>query len=636
MKKRKEKGHVLALIGIIFGLVSMMLFNHFSYYFSTVAKMKNMGMGNLTEITILMEKYLSNNMEVVQSTAITLEYMLDNNASTEEVESFLNYKSEKYLEENAGDFTGIYGLINDTYVDGSGWIPAESYVPSKRSWYVEAKEAQGETVLVSPYLDAKTGTILLSVSKLLSDGDSVVAVDIELDEIQHIIESAARNKTGDIFVVDKSGFIISHSNAGKIGQNYFDDVQMQGVLNGILSGEEPYFEAEVNEEICQVYSQQIMGDLYVAIVVNKELFFSDVSRSFVSNIFICGIISVLIISIYVYSVRMMHKSFKIERESNEKIEQANMNLIRALVRTIDAKDRYTNGHSIRVAEYAMKIAERMGKSQEEQKTVYYAGLLHDVGKIRVPEEIINKPGRLTDEEFEQIKIHPGSGYHILKDIYEDKTIAMGVKYHHERYDGKGYPSGLAGENIPKMARILGVADAYDAMASNRSYRNALPQEKIREEIEKGKGTQFDSQIADIMLQMIDEDKEYRLKQNESLKKTILVVDDDPMNIKIIEHIMKDELRYDIVSVLSGKEALKVLDEISVQLILLDLEMPEMNGFETLLQIRKKHNIPVAFMSGNKDIDTIQKATKMGVDEYIVKPFSPLAFREIIHGMLNEY
>ena len=164
----------------------------------------------------------------------------------------------------------------------------------------------------------------------------------------------------------------------------------------------------------------------------------------------------------------------------------NTNIIRALAYTIDAKDRYTSGHSQRVADYSLAIAKRMGKSEEEQKIIYNAALLHDVGKIRVPEEVINKPGKLTDEEFDQIRIHPVSGYHILKDIHDDARVAYGAKYHHERYDGKGYPNGLEGENIPEIARIIGVADAYDAMASNRSYRSALPQGVVRSEIEKGK------------------------------------------------------------------------------------------------------------------------------------------------------
>ena len=309
--------------------------------------------------------------------------------------------------------------------------------------------------------------------------------------------------------------------------------------------------------------------------------------------------------------------------------------VAALSEAVDAKDRYTSGHSRRVAEYARMIAERMGKSPLEQEEIFQAGLLHDVGKIRVPAEIINKPGRLTDEEFALIKIHPVTGYHILHEVSEETLIAISAKYHHERYDGKGYPSGLTEKNIPEMARILGVADSYDAMTSNRSYRDALSQETAREEIKKGKGTQFDPEMADIMLQMIEEDKEYHLREKRSSQKTVLMIDDDPINIKMVELFMKDEPACKIVSASGGKEALRLLDEISVQLIVLDVEMPEMNGFETLSRIREKYDIPVIFMSGDKDINTLQKTVELGVVDYISKPFNALTLREIMHSILNE-
>ena len=148
------------------------------------------------------------------------------------------------------------------------------------------------------------------------------------------------------------------------------------------------------------------------------------------------------------------------------------------------------------------------------------------------------------------------------------------------------------KNIPEMARILGVADSYDAMTSNRSYRDALSQETAREEIKKGKGTQFDPEMADIMLQMIEEDKEYHLREKRSSQKTVLMIDDDPINIKMVELFMKDEPACKIVSASGGKEALRLLDEISVQLIVLDVEMPEMNGFETLSRIRESMIFPL--------------------------------------------
>ncbi|MGN0155318.1 MAG: HD domain-containing phosphohydrolase [Lachnospiraceae bacterium] len=308
--------------------------------------------------------------------------------------------------------------------------------------------------------------------------------------------------------------------------------------------------------------------------------------------------------------------------------------VNALSSAVDAKDRYTNGHSRRVAGYSRMLAERMGLDKEKQNEIYFAGLLHDVGKIRIPDGIINKEGKLTEEEFDCIKLHPVAGYHILKGISAFSMIAVGAKYHHERYDGKGYPNGLTGENIPLVARIIGVADAYDAMTSNRSYRDILPQEVVRQEIVNGKGTQFDPLVADIMLEIIDEDTEYRLRQNDFHKRTILVVDDEIMIRKIVEHVMKEEPMYRVISCADGREALNILEKQPVQLVLLDIEMPEMDGFETLKCIREKYKIPVVFMTGDRNRETLQRAEEMGVDDYLTKPFLPLQLREIVHSVLG--
>jgi putative two-component system response regulator len=210
-------------------------------------------------------------------------------------------------------------------------------------------------------------------------------------------------------------------------------------------------------------------------------------------------------------VRLQRDLESMVDEKTRENENLFLHVVESLADAIDAKDNYTNGHSGRVAVYSKKIAARYGYDEKRQEKIFMMGLLHDVGKIGVPDEVINKPGRLTDEEFACIKKHPAIGGKILSNIKEMPELAAGAKWHHERYDGRGYPEGLAGENIPEEARIIAVADAYDAMTSNRSYRGALPQETVRGEIEKGKGSQFDPKFADIMLGMIDDDKDYLMR-----------------------------------------------------------------------------------------------------------------------------
>lgn len=188
-----------------------------------------------------------------------------------------------------------------------------------------------------------------------------------------------------------------------------------------------------------------------------------------------------------------------QQEYRSIIEQSLM----TFAKTIDAKDPYTNGHSIRVAMYSRELAKRLDMSAEEQENIYYMALLHDIGKIGVPDNILNKPGKLTPEEMQIIQRHVDIGGEILKDFTALEGIANGAQYHHERFDGKGYSKGLKGLDIPKVARIIAVADTYDAMSSDRCYRKALPTEVIVSEFEKHNGAQFDPEIVPHILDMID-------------------------------------------------------------------------------------------------------------------------------------
>ncbi len=178
-------------------------------------------------------------------------------------------------------------------------------------------------------------------------------------------------------------------------------------------------------------------------------------------------------------------------------------LIKSLVSTIDAKDEYTHNHSVKVTEYCIAMAESMGLAGTERKDIELAGILHDVGKIGVPESILLKKGKLTDEEFSQIKTHPAKGESIVKQVVELKDVALIVRAHHERYDGKGYPDGLAKHSIPLGARIMAVADSYDAMTSNRPYRQSLSHNTAVKEIVKNSGTQFDPEVVEHFLKLAD-------------------------------------------------------------------------------------------------------------------------------------
>lgn len=619
----------------IFVLMSLMLVYIFtSFYRSSVDNIMELGVSNMNSQATMIENYINKGWDILVITADTVNYMLENDLSNEYIISFLEEETNKVQNEVDSNFTGIYGYIDGEYIDGSGWIPPEGYKPKERVWYTTALEADGNAVIVAPYLDAQTNTIMISISELLSDGESVLSLDIALNEVQSITKSMTMNDKGYGFIMDKTGLVVAHLDENEKGKIYPENDEQRIMVDNIIKGDNEHFSISLDGKQSTVFSKQIVDDWYVVIVADNTKLLMELRKQLLICILVSALVFTVIVIYAAVFARNIVRSQRKERESQEKLDRVNMNIIRSLAYTIDAKDRYTSGHSQRVAEYSLEIAKRMNKSDEDQKIIYYAGLLHDVGKIRVPEAVINKPGKLSDEEFDQIRIHPVSGYHILKDINDDERIGYGAKYHHERYDGTGYPNGLAGKNIPEIARIIGVADAYDAMASNRSYRKALSQDIVRSEIEKGKGRQFDPEIADIMLKMIDEDKEYKMCQAETLKNDILVVDDELMNIKMAERILKDITSINVVRATNKEETFEALENNDISVILLDLKMPDIDGFELFKLIREKYSMPVVLMTADRSNETVQMISELGIDDYLTKPLNPFITREMVYGIIK--
>ena len=250
---------------------------------------------------------------------------------------------------------------------------------------------------------------------------------------------------------------------------------------------------------------------------------ASVIQLFTNNVSLINITLVgLVVLLYIFSLVDMNNAvdkanqqeIQLLKDGQKKMQLMFQETASALASAIDAKDKYTHGHSSRVAIYSEKIAKLSGKNAEECQDIFFAALLHDVGKIGIPDDVLNKEGKLTDEEFAIIKTHPVIGQQILSSISDSPSLSIGAHHHHERYDGKGYPDGLKGEDIPEIARIISVADAYDAMTSKRSYRDPMPQHVVREEIVKGSGTQFDPEYATAMLHLIDLDTEYDMIEKE--------------------------------------------------------------------------------------------------------------------------
>lgn len=205
----------------------------------------------------------------------------------------------------------------------------------------------------------------------------------------------------------------------------------------------------------------------------------------------------------------LHKHLEQMVEANtDELQKIFIQSITTITYAVDAKDRYTKGHSVRVAQYSLALAKKLSWSKQDCMNLYYTALMHDIGKIGIPDTILNKPVKLTDEEYRLIRSHTTMGANILRPITMVPQICDGAKYHHERYDGKGYPFGLKGDDIPYVARIIGIADAYDAITSNRIYEKAQVKDYAVNELKKGRGTQFDPYLTDVMLEILQDGFEF--------------------------------------------------------------------------------------------------------------------------------
>lgn len=634
MKKKEKRQYILTLIATFLLITLMLVYNFASFYFNAVGNMETIGTTKLEQEADQLNAYFDDNKDMLLATAVGIESALLNGADKDTIKGMMEYAGKQYEERHDKSLISIYGIINDVYVSSDGTKPEDDYNIRDSVWYTLAGKAEGQPAIVSPYYDVKSQAMVMTFCIRLKDGKSVIAIDINLDEAEIIKESTNTEGMGYGFVINKDGYVIAHHDEKENGKNYALDDENGRIFDKINGKTHGHFAMTVGGERSTVFFDSVKSDLYVVMVVSNSSMSLNVSIVLLRNIIACVIVFMIILLFCTIFFTKLRKAIRREARSKAELQKLNVSTINALAQTIDAKDRYTNGHSQRVAYYSKEIARRMGKSESEQNTVYIAGLLHDLGKIRIPEAVINKDTSLSEDEEEIIKIHPITGYHILRGLYTDKSINEGAKYHHERYDGKGYPSRLSGDEIPEIARIIGVADSYDAMASNRSYRMALPQEVVRAEIEKGKNTQFDPDIADIMLQMIDEDVEYNMRQTEYQHKKILVVDDEDEVIKKVKHILRYKNLYNIAGARSGEDALNMLSYMDIDVILLDVNMPGIDGIETLRRIRKTSNIPVIFLATEKDKETLKAATDMGYEDYLSKPLVPTILKEMLHSILG--
>ena len=459
-----------------------------------------------------LENYLTVAVTTVRVAADSVDLMKQSGRSKQEIEQYIKDQTRRVAEQFDENFTGLYASIDGTYLDGLGWKPPAGYDATERDWYRTALAANGEIVIVSPYVDAQTGEVVITVGKEIADSPNddgtpfrnVVCLDVIVGHIREVIQTENIAGKGYGMVVNEDGFIVAHREEEKSGQ-FIDALYDSDLLEKIKNAEEGRITAKVDGEDCTLFVAPVMNQWYSVIVIRDAELLEDTYSQLAVNIVVSIIIFCLITFFY-------YIAYKNEQTYGKKVEEMNLQVVTALAAAVDAKDKYTNGHSARVAEYSRMIAARCGYSEPDQDEIYMMGLLHDIGKIGVPDEVINKTSRLSEEENKIIQKHPVIGSSILESIKENPNLAVAARWHHECYDGSGYPDGIAGEEIPEKVRIIAVADAYDAMTSRRSYRNVMPQNTVLEELRRGIGTQFDPKFAQVMIELIEEDRDYRMRE----------------------------------------------------------------------------------------------------------------------------
>ena len=514
-KKNGEKnvGRLNFIFTIVVTLALMVfavVYNSNTLYKATIISMYEDG-DEVTETTATeLENYLTVAVTTLRVTADSVDLMVENGESQDDILKFITEQTNRQFEQFDENFTGIYAFIDGVYMDGTGWEPPAGYDSTTRDWYKTAVSANGEVVIVSPYVDAQTGSVVITIAKLLmADADkdikNVVCIDVIVNHITELTQAVNIAGKGYGMIINKDGFIIAHKEQEYSG-DYLDNIYEEDILSSIIDTNKGRLSMRLNDRECSLFIFPVMDQWYAVTIIENTELFEDTYLQLAINI-IVSLITFGLITFFYYI------GYKNEQIYGKKVEEMNIQVVTALAQAIDAKDNYTNGHSSRVAEYARMIANKCGYSKVDQDEIYMAGLLHDVGKIGVPDEVINKEAKLTEEEFALIRKHPVIGNSILETIKERPKLAIGARWHHERYDGTGYPDGLKGEEIPDVARIIAVADAYDAMTSKRSYRDVLSRDKVIEEIKTCSGTQFDPVFADAMLKLIEEDTDYLMKED---------------------------------------------------------------------------------------------------------------------------
>ena len=471
---------------------------------------------------------------------------------------FVNSMARRFNDE----FDDIYTGFADKFFLGSDQsnLPKMSGIdPTGRQWYIDAVR-KNSLVVTEPYTDIKTGQVISSIAyPIKTPIPGVIGTDIYLEDLHSFLNEAEYDDRAKIFLISKAGKLLytNDDNFGTIGENF--DLKEKGLFRSwieqMMAGKEGICRFPWHGVAYYGIFVPIKTSGWSLVVSLPISAFFEESQTFIIRAVLIALVGIFLLFLVIYfiikeitkpleaisltaqklsngdlqakfehsgtaEVEYLAHSLEVMRtnivtllekkeslvettgKQKEEIETLYNQTIKALAEAIEEKDDYTRGHCERVAYYSERIGRLLGWDEEQLKMLRHAAILHDIGKIGVPINILHKPGRLEPEEYEIIKSHPQLGYQILHNISSLEAVSIAVFQHHERVDGRGYPNGLKGTEIVPMAKIIMVADTYDAMTSDRAYRKAMTDKEARKELWRCAGTQFDEDIVKLFCESV--------------------------------------------------------------------------------------------------------------------------------------
>ncbi len=548
-KKSKELSNGNLIFFIFSQIISIfalfcIFFVAFAYFYR-IAKKDSIASGeqNLYEVGEEINSFLYGCTEFLNGIETTVNHMIAKKSPSSELRDYFSYVTTKNQNRSTDRSYGLYGYIAGEYIDGLGWVPDQKFVPTERDWYKSAKSAGGKTVICQPYLDAMTRHIVVSASCLLEDGESVIAMDISMNYLQEFAKNLNIQVDGTLFIVDRTGQILVHSDPVERGKNYLfrgDNSAEKALTEKIFSEDGGVFEQLHKGRRSMIISRKVLDDWRIVLIVDKMHIFKNLHLVFgismVSLILVMFFICYLSFSnfqtrnkISKYASILRDYKNELELKVSEQVSQIQEqthalvkiqeSVIDGMATLIEYRDANTGLHVQNTKNYALMISKYLyehglHKDEVDERFLSMIGnaaAMHDIGKISISDAILNKRGKLTEEEFEIMKTHTSVGSMLVRQVFGDsiepdmlRMCVDVVLYHHEKWDGGGYPFGFSGTQIPLSARILAIADCFDAIASKRIYKEAVPVEEVFLIIEKEAGTHFDPELAKIFLGMRQE------------------------------------------------------------------------------------------------------------------------------------